>query len=428
MAIVNDDELNEFLSKRNYDVRKSGNARWIDQKCTPDVVSIIADCISSFSEETKSLEFTSRDIWYSKYAQENVQGIFKKPATNNSKAKNEYDKFFQQPMELLSYSGVLSKIKKGRENFYSIIDTKILYFISLSEKNALKFLQCYIEKVLKDTGIFSTFKNFFDEPSEANFSSVKSTFTNMTITYTKINHNTETWRIFTKVLNPLSFKYNTYGTERGVLSRNLITYDMLMYNRDNFRDIYSLKPKNVTRKAYLSNRKNSLNKAYVKYESQKSKRFIRAFNDKYRNEKSEIDPFTTTDIATTIHHIFPESNFPQICGYYENLIALTPTQHYNYAHSNFNTQTINIDFQYKCLVVKMQNIFKNLKSNSEEHIYSKERLLKVLDVGLRTNEFEKNNNVTYDGLLELINKYYPNVKNKILPNKTNLAPANDNIC
>lgn len=113
---------------------------------------------------------------------------------------------------------------------------------------------------------------------------------------------------------------------------------------------------------------------------------------------------------------------------YENVIALIPTQHYNYAHSNFNTQTINIDFQYKCLVVKMQNIFKNLKSNNEEHIYSTERLLKVLDVGLRTNEFEKNNNVTYDGLLELINKYYPTVKNKILPNKTNLAPSNNNIC
>ena len=60
----------------------------------------------------------------------------------------------------------------------------------------------------------------------------------------------------------------------------------------------------------------------------------------------------------------------------------------------------------------MQNIFKNLKSNNEEHIYSKERLLKVLDVGLRTNEFEKNNNVTYDGLLELINKYYPMLKTK----------------
>lgn len=54
---------------------------------------------------------------------------------------------------------------------------------------------------------------------------------------------------------------------------------------------------------------------------------------------------------------------------YENVIALIPTQHYNYAHSNFNTQTINIDIQYKCLVVKMQNIFKNLKSNNEEHIY-----------------------------------------------------------
>ncbi len=61
------------------------------------------------------------------------------------------------------------------------------------------------------------------------------------------------------------------------------------------------------------------------------------------------------------------------------------------------------------------------------YIYSTERLLKVLDVGSRTNEFE-NNNVTYDGLLELINKYYPTVKNKILPNKTNLAPSINNIC
>ena len=38
--------------------------------------------------------------------------------------------------------------------------------------------------------------------------------------------------------------------------------------------------------------------------------------------------------AAHMHHIFPESIFPEICYYLENIIALTPTQHLNYAHPN----------------------------------------------------------------------------------------------
>ena len=40
----------DFLNKYNYDIRQSKNARWIDQKCTPDVISIIADCILEYTE------------------------------------------------------------------------------------------------------------------------------------------------------------------------------------------------------------------------------------------------------------------------------------------------------------------------------------------------------------------------------------------
>lgn len=43
--MFNDKNLDSFLDQFNYDIRISGNARWIDQKCTPDVVCIIADCI-----------------------------------------------------------------------------------------------------------------------------------------------------------------------------------------------------------------------------------------------------------------------------------------------------------------------------------------------------------------------------------------------
>ncbi len=48
---------------------------------------------------------------------------------------------------------------------------------------------------------------------------------------------------FIKVLNPLAYFKNSCGTEKGRLSEQNITYDMLMYNRNNFRDIYSDKPK-----------------------------------------------------------------------------------------------------------------------------------------------------------------------------------------
>ena len=40
-----------LLESNNYDVRKTNNARWIDQKCAIDVVSVIADCIIDYVKE-----------------------------------------------------------------------------------------------------------------------------------------------------------------------------------------------------------------------------------------------------------------------------------------------------------------------------------------------------------------------------------------
>ena len=49
MRWLNDQQIIDFLNSHNYDVRVSGNARWIDQKCTPDVLTIIADFIIEFT-------------------------------------------------------------------------------------------------------------------------------------------------------------------------------------------------------------------------------------------------------------------------------------------------------------------------------------------------------------------------------------------
>lgn len=35
--------LKQFLDGHSYDIRQTGNGRWIDQKCTPDEVSFVSD-------------------------------------------------------------------------------------------------------------------------------------------------------------------------------------------------------------------------------------------------------------------------------------------------------------------------------------------------------------------------------------------------
>lgn len=54
----------EDLKQYDHDVKKTGDVRWIDQKCTYDVVSIIADCILEYTDRDTSKEFTVSDIWH----------------------------------------------------------------------------------------------------------------------------------------------------------------------------------------------------------------------------------------------------------------------------------------------------------------------------------------------------------------------------
>lgn len=110
--------IRDFLAQSDYDIRESGNGRWIDQKCTPDVVCAVADFICNYVADDPSPDFTSKEIWHSEYASQYVEAVFKKPAPKNKNAKHEYDKFFQQPMELLAYANVLGKQKIKGKNYY----------------------------------------------------------------------------------------------------------------------------------------------------------------------------------------------------------------------------------------------------------------------------------------------------------------------
>lgn len=397
----------DFLEPKNYDLRISGNGRWIDQKCAADVVTVVADCIYNYGLSHTGEFFTTPDVWHYDYTVENVEAIFRKPGVERTEAKNEYDKFFQQPMEMLAYAGVLHKEKRGSRNYYAIVNTDVLEYIALRERNALLFLKLYIEKVLKDSGIYELFDNFFRCQSQETYTEMKQGYSSFIIQNTKINGVVECNRIFIKVLNPLAYFNHTCGTERGRMSEQPITYDMLMYNRNNFRDIYSNKPKGVTRKEYAADHPVVVNDAYYHYQSSKAKRFLRLFNDQVRMGQTEhLDGIHIRDKAIHMHHIFPESDFPEICFYLENIIALTPTQHLGYAHPDGHTAEISNTYQHLLLLSKADRIQENLNSTTTEHIYEFSNFLHVLNVGFDDDDILEIANMDFPSVVNAINVHY----------------------
>lgn len=399
--------IQRFLDGHNYDVRKTRNGRWMDQKCTMDVVCLVSDCIVEYTGNEPDKSFTVKDIWYSEYTVENVQQIFSKPDPTK-KATNEYDKYFGQPIKLLDAAGIIHGTKTGRGYVYSVVDRKLLEYISFRDRNSYDFLCLYIEKVLRDSGIYGVFERFFTLQDKSSFRELKDAYTHFTISNTPINGATECGRIFTKVLNPLACKYRKYGTEKGYLSKDVITQDMIMYNQKNWRDILSEKPKDMTRSDYANTLPGPDEDQMTQYRIGRAKKNLRRFNDRYRDGRTELsDERHNMDSATQMHHIFPASEFPAIADCVENLIALTPSQHNLYAHPHNRTQYVDRQYQYLCLAAKTEAIRDNLSGKcGEQAIYDFAVYQNVLNTGLGTEEFSEVEEMDFEGLLSRIEKYY----------------------
>lgn len=365
-------KLNIYFKNFDFDIRKTKSARFIDQKVTPDVLSIIADCVLNYVDNNGTLEFTSTDIWRDDYSNDNVIDIFGKTEVHNPKAKNEYDKFFQQPLKALAYAKVLRETKKGRQIYFTIQNREMLEYIAMKERYALEFLNIYFEKVLMDSNIWYIFDNFFQKNTKENFDILKSKYENFIIENTPINGRTEVRRIFTKIINPLSFKRKKHGTKGGHFSKDIIGRDELMYNRRNWRDIN--KTKRETREEYDSRivSQKDKNEAYIKYTLNKAKNVIK----KTHGINSEVQDEFANGEATQIHHIFMKSQYPEISSYLENLILLTATQHFTKAHPNNNTSLIDKDYQLISLLAKSESVRKY------DTVYSKEDFLYVIKIGL----------------------------------------------
>lgn len=405
--------ITNFLNGTNYDVRISGNARWIDQKITPDNVSVICDIILNYYNENSNDEnngnvvFSVKDIWSQDYSTTLIPQLFGKPRPDNPASQQEYDKFFGQPIKMLGYSGILRENRVGSRNFYTIINLDLIRYLSTRERNAIEFLDLYIEKVLRDSDWWDPFERFYANPGTTTYNNCRRSFIQNTINHTRINGELECGRIFTKVVNVPAYVRNTYGTERGRLSRMMISQASLMYNSDNFRDILTEKPRNMTRREYEEQIGYQPNHQFTAYSVTRAKRVLRDYNDIYRNSRSEVSNLDYQMVdATNMHHIFMESEFPQIANYLENIIALTPSQHYSLAHPSNNTHVVDMAFQHTCILAKVGLIQDNLNNVVEPDLYSFSDLKFVLRTGLDRDTIELCPVNDYNEIINIVNTHY----------------------
>lgn len=371
------DVISSYLNQFDLDIRKSGDARFMDQKCTPDVVCFIADCVINTIQLNQT--FVVSDIWESQYFIKNTRAIFNKPWATDKKAQHEYDKFIQQPLKMLAYAQILEVKKNGNQNVYKIRNEEILDYIAQRERNTYNFLYCYFEKVLTDSGLWRYFIDYKNNPqTKESFNELKARYTRFIIGHTAINGEVEVYRIFPKILNVFAVENQLQGSEKGHISKYIFTFSDLMYNRKNWRDLN--KEKSITRQeAELQGFDIEQQEAYNSYYVQKAIALIRKIHS-----ESEVHDQWGNGEATQVHHIFPKSDFPQIAHYIENLILLTATQHNTKAHPSNKTQQINKDYQLTCLLAKSDSIENSLLRFGEKY-YRKESFVYIVNLGLSAN-------------------------------------------
>lgn len=385
-------EIMQYLNQFDLDIRKSHDARFVDQKCTPDIVCFMADCVLNMIA-TKPV-FVINDVWDTQYFIQNTRVIFNKPWANSKEAYNEYNKVLSQPLKLLAYAHILNVEMVDGTLTFSVENEDILDYISRKDRNAYNFLFCYFSKVLTDSGFIKYIeeyrRNWQKNLKEAR-ETVYSRYIRLISGNTPSHSRLDITRMFHKVFNIFAAEYNMPGS-RGKYARN---YSDLMYNRVNWRDIN--KDKSITRQQAGCTAQNEKQEVINMYYVQKAITLLKKIQT-----GSEVHDAWSNGEATHAHHIFPKAQFPEIAHYIENLILLTATQHNTKAHPNNRTQEINRDYQLVCLLAKADTIEKSLKHVGERY-YRKESFIYVINVGLST---ELSMTLTFDGIKkELINIY-----------------------
>lgn len=111
--MLNENLLTKFIKDQNLTLsNRPKNPRFFDQKVQCDVLEIISRCILNLSNNTDTT-FTRKSLQTNIFTKELVREVFKKPETTDKSAANEYDKFFKQNLDFLSFYKILERTGAG---------------------------------------------------------------------------------------------------------------------------------------------------------------------------------------------------------------------------------------------------------------------------------------------------------------------------
>lgn len=364
-----------------FDSGGADGARWYDQKVTYENLATVASAVDVLINLRSRTSFTRFDLQDVGSLNQAVVREYGKPALDSEDAKNEYDKFLSQNLNVLAFAGVLTS-SAGRPRTYSIRNSEVLSNLAGDETECRKFLIEYLHWVLKQFGWWHHFEKYTkSEFTNDDLRSMKSKFTTLLIntmglgTRGSKNPGVEAGRIFQKILNLLAFQYDVPGTAGGRVMVTAPSKFDLSYNRPNWRDQASKKPKNLTRKEYDQSREDAIGAQIPSNVRTAAMKKVRT----YHNYVSEVLDSSGVN-ASHVHHIFPQSQFEELADTRENLIALTPGQHLGEAHPHGNTQKIDLVFRRTCLFRKLESIKASVTAG--DGMYSYERFAWVLHQGL----------------------------------------------
>ena len=369
--MLSDDEVKSFLSSKNLKLTKeNSNPRPFDQKVTMDNLNTVAYLIDQIVKEDQKQNFTTTYIWKHNTSEEYVQ-MYGKGSVFDKKKDAEWNKFFPQPMNFLTYFGVLSRDESKTPHKYKINNKGLLEFIKSQPNRSLKFLVYATKEFIKQNNLTQVLDNFFNQETKNEFNKLRENLENFIYNNTMIERTNkhEPSRIYNKIINHIAYDLEKKGNYNGRMSEDIIQIEELQYNQKNWYDILSGKPKKTSRaeykKQYYANLAEEdgidVSERIAKKNIVKKHRYISEYSRK--------------DTANETHHIFMKSEYSKLRFLHENLIRITAGEHLENAHPLGNRLKVDEKFQIELLLAKLKSIL------SDQSFYDFKTFVYVLNTG-----------------------------------------------
>ena len=127
--------------------------------------------------------------------------MYGKGSVFDKKKNAEWNKFFPQPMNFLTYFGVLSRDESKTPHKYKISNKELLEFIKSQPNRSLKFLIYATKEFIKQNGLIDILNNFFNLETKSEFDKLRENLKSFIFKNTKIEKKDEPSRIYNKIIN-----------------------------------------------------------------------------------------------------------------------------------------------------------------------------------------------------------------------------------